>query len=107
MNDTAQNEINKIATLVPAIIIEHALNLIEKMDHEHDEEYRHKLIHFMWQAIEPNEKFGCHCSRTSKYDIFHEFCIYLDGWLWYLDFDESDEEKDIEHSWVNLKKLTE
>ena len=104
MTQDIHEKIKEIAIVLPFDILEHALDLIEEMDID-DDEYRSRLINCMWKAIKSNEGFSYHCSNTPNYDIFHEFCIYLDGWLWRLECDEDDKNKDIECCWVNLERI--
>lgn len=80
---------------LPNNVLEHALILIEKMDDndgEIDYQYRRRIIRIM------NEFYHgigqSHCSADKKYTIFHEFCYYLDGWLWRIEYRRGTKECD-------------
>lgn len=102
MTQDIHEKIKEVAMILPMNILEHALDLIEEMDNVR---CYNRLVDCMWKAIKSNEDFMYHCSHTPKYDIFHEFCIYLDGWLWHIECNKDDENKDIEYCWINLEKI--
>ena len=83
MTDSAKEEINDIAKYLPQNVIEHTVNLIEEMDGDTniDYEYRCRIINVLFKAIHEDD-FRFYCGSSNNYDACHEFCMYLDGWVW-------------------------
>lgn len=91
MDDDTQQRVEYIALKIPFIVLEHALNLITEMDKENDVQYRKRLVNFMFEAL-TEKHIHFFCSESDEYNVYHEFVLYLDGWLWQITSSGPDEE---------------
>ena len=76
-----QEKINQILNFIPVEVMEHALDLLEKIVYRDPTEQRRKVVYLMWKHC-TTEAFTGGCFSTSKYNRQHELCWYLDGWIW-------------------------
>jgi len=100
VNEESEKELMTIKHYLPMNVMEHTLNLIEQMDEgETDIAYRSRIIHLLYRLVTENDVHFC-CSSSETYDIAHEFCLYLDGWLF-----EVEANEDPEKGFFNVKSI--
>jgi hypothetical protein len=99
VNEAAKEELMTIKNYLPTNILEHTLNLIEEMDMgEIDIKYRSNMIHLLYRLVTEND-VHFHCSSSKTYDAAHEFCLYLDGWLFEI------ESENPENGFISVKSF--
>lgn len=102
METDTKKEIATISEHLPAIMLEHTLNLIEQMEGETiDLEYRRRTVHLLYRLI-TETGISFHCSSSANYDAAHEFCIYLDGWI----LEINSEDKNPEIGFITVKPIS-
>lgn len=95
LDEESEEYVVELQHFLPNDVLEHALILIEKMDAddgEIDYQYRRRIVRIMNEFYHGNGQ--SHCSADRKYTIFHEFCYYLEGWLWRIDYCSGTKEYD-------------
>ena len=88
-NDETKKYVDKIEQILPQAVVETTLNLIEEMDNEYDIIYRQKLIEIVYTSL-TSPSFSYSCNATTTYNVFHEFCIYLEGWTWKIEAEDAE-----------------
>jgi len=87
LDEESEEYVTELQHFLPNDVLEHALILIEKMDAddgEIDYQYRRRIVRIMSEYYHGIGQ--THCSASKKYTIFQEFCYYLEGWLWRIDY---------------------
>lgn len=80
VNTETRKEIEDIEKKIPHKVMQHALELINEIDTEFNIMYRRRLVNILWKMC--YARINSHCSTSPNYDACHEFCFYLEGWVW-------------------------
>lgn len=107
MNEITESKIDYLASKLPYDILEHALNLIEIMDGSNpiDLTYRESLVDTMFNGLVEDKNWWTFCGSCEQYNIYHEFCLYLDGWTWNVVPDPDEDNTNSEICQIRLTKL--
>ena len=81
MNDAVKKQIYQINYYFNEHQINEILDILERMDTDHDVYYCENILGLVLRACQ-HKSIASHCSSSDSYDACHEFCLYFDGILW-------------------------